>query len=86
LKRERGIKWNIKVAELISEANEAVCKLEEASKDKADSAEMPATKLQKQDLKDRLAYLTDLKLEDPGPILDVVVWHDGTQACHYRVE
>ncbi|KAL7008695.1 hypothetical protein EMMF5_001957 [Cystobasidiomycetes sp. EMM_F5] len=36
-----------------------------------------ADKLKKAELEARLSYLTDFSLDDPGPILDAVVWHDG---------
>ena len=35
-------------------------------------------KAKKQDLEARLTYLSELSIEDPGPILDIAVWHDGS--------
>ena len=46
---------------------------------KEDAEKEHARKAKKADLEARLAYLNELSsdAEDPGPILDVVVWHDG---------
>ena len=34
-------------------------------------------KARKADLEAKLSYLIDFSLDDPGPVLDIVVWHDG---------
>lgn len=49
-------------------------KAKEAEKE---TSEKDESKAKKADLEARVAYLNDFSAEDPGPILDVVAWHDG---------
>lgn len=61
-----------------SEASKAATSSDEKSKAEPSSEEKIKEKLHKQELEARLTYLSELSIEDPGPVLDVVVWHDGS--------
>lgn len=53
-------------------------KSDEIKKDKSEE------KAKKADLEARIAYLKDLEIKDPGPIIETVVWHDGTSLSALR--
>lgn len=75
--KDAAVKRPIELAATKSEATKVATGSED-KKAEPSSEEKTKEKLQKQELEARLTYLSDLDIEDPGPILDVVVWHDGT--------
>ncbi|KAG2434097.1 hypothetical protein HXX76_007824 [Chlamydomonas incerta] len=78
LKEERKRKWEETQRGAIAEAVAALAKFDKdtpASKLGAD----PEAKKERAELEGRVAALKDLakSYEDPGPLIDAVVWHDG---------
>lgn len=81
LKEERRKKWEEAQRRAIAEAVAALAKFDKdtpASKAGSDPA-----KKERAELEGRVTLLKDLakSYEDPGPLIDCVVWHDGT---HWR--
>lgn len=54
-----------------TKAEEAKSTSEEPKKDKSEE------KAKKADLEARLEYLKSVEIKDPGPIIEIIAWHDG---------
>lgn len=76
---EKGIKESDKKegeSKSAAKSDEGIVKKDDSAKDepKKDKSD---EKAQKADLEARIDYLKNLDIKDPGPIIEIIAWHDG---------
>eukprot|EP00040_Diaphanoeca_grandis_P014614 m.74252 g.74252 ORF g.74252 m.74252 type:complete len:1245 (+) comp24642_c0_seq1:95-3829(+) len=75
LKADAKKKWNEKQANAIAAVSRQIVEWKRCNPDMA--AVSPTELKKKKDLNARQDYLNNFEFDDPGPIYDIVVWHDG---------